>query len=281
MKKLKYILLTKTIGIYINLLSYIHPKKATLLAYRLFSEPRIGRFSQDQLPEVLKDATAESFTINGRGFHTYTWKGNDNVILLVHGWESNASRWEKMLPYLKESESTIIAIDGPAHGLSGGKEFNVPVYAEFINVIVEKFKPTVLIGHSIGGAACMYFQHKYQNQGLQKMVLLGAPSDLQVLLRNYFRLLSLNKRIQKYINAHFYEKFSFKPEEFSGTVFGPSLNVSGIVVHDVDDTIVAFEESKKIAGGWKNARFIETRGLGHSLHDDKLYKDISKFLMDN
>jgi hypothetical protein len=35
---------------------------------------------------------------------------NDTVILLVHGWESNASRWEKILPYLK-IRSTIIAID--------------------------------------------------------------------------------------------------------------------------------------------------------------------------
>jgi pimeloyl-ACP methyl ester carboxylesterase len=45
---------------------------------------------------------------------------------LVHGWESNASRWGNLLPYLKKSGSTIIAIDGPAHGLSSGKEFSIP-----------------------------------------------------------------------------------------------------------------------------------------------------------
>jgi hypothetical protein len=38
---------------------------------------------------------------------------------------------EKILPYLKKSGSTIIAIDAP-HGLSGGKEFNIPQYAAYI-----------------------------------------------------------------------------------------------------------------------------------------------------
>jgi pimeloyl-ACP methyl ester carboxylesterase len=33
---------------------------------------------------------------------------NDTVILLVHGWENNASRWEKILPYLQKSEAPLL-----------------------------------------------------------------------------------------------------------------------------------------------------------------------------
>jgi hypothetical protein len=43
----------------------------------------------------------------------------------------------KNIPYLQKSGSTIIAIDAPAHGLSGGKEFNIPIYAEFIHVLFQ------------------------------------------------------------------------------------------------------------------------------------------------
>jgi hypothetical protein len=42
----------------------------------------------------------------------------------------------KMLPYLRKSGSTII-IDAPAHGLSGGTEFNIPQYAAFIDILVQ------------------------------------------------------------------------------------------------------------------------------------------------
>ncbi len=280
MKKLKLFVLTKSIGLYINFLSFVQPKKAAHLAYQLFSHPRIGRLSLDALPEILKDAEKQTISQNEHHFQTYTWKGNETVVLLVHGWESNASRWERLIPYLKKSGSTIIALDAPAHGLSSGKEFNVPKYAEFIDIAVQKFAPHHLIGHSIGGAACVYFQYKYQNAKLQKMVLLGAPSDLKTLLVNYINLLSLNQKTVALLENRFVEKFQFTPDDFSSKIFGEKLHLKGIIAHDIDDNVVAFAEGKKIATAWKHAQFIETKGLGHSMHDEDLYQKISAFLQD-
>ena len=278
MNKLKYFLLTKTIGLYINLLAYINPRKASALAYHLFSTPRDGRLLAGSLPDILKDAYRETFNHNGHEFQSYRWDGTGAVILLVHGWESNASRWEKMLPHLKASGSTVIAIDGPAHGLSADGEFNVPAYAEVIDEAVKRFKPDYLIGHSIGGAACVYYQYKYQNANLRKMVVLGAPSDLKTLIQNFVSLLSLNSRMIGLLENHFLEKFRVRLEDFSGRIFGANLRLKGIIAHDVDDTVVAFDEGKKIAGAWKDAIFIQTKGLGHSMHDDDLYRRISEFL---
>jgi len=114
----------------------------------------------------------------------------------VHGWESNASRWEKLLPYLLKTGSTIIAIDAPAHGLSEGKEFSVPKYSDCIAAFCKICNPNILIGHSIGGAACIYYQFLNQNEAINKMVLLGSPSDLRNLIQNYCELLSLNNRVK-------------------------------------------------------------------------------------
>jgi pimeloyl-ACP methyl ester carboxylesterase len=280
MKKTAFFIFTKSIGLYINLLSFVFPKKASQLAYAFFSEPREGKLSKDKLPEILQEAQSEMFQLQEDSFHTYTWKGNDTVILLVHGWESNASRWENLLPYLKKSGSTIIAIDGPAHGLSSGKEFNIPQYAEFIHIAVEKFKPQYLIGHSIGGKTCLYYQSVYQNDALKKMVILGAPSDFKIILNNYITLLSLNSKISKSLEAHYLNNFKLSLEQFSGKIFASKLNIKGLIAHDIDDTVVLFEEGKKIAGAWKNVIFIETKGLGHSMHGDELYKKVSRFLFE-
>lgn len=280
MKNLQFLFFTKSIGLYINLLSFVFPKKASQLAYAFFSEPRTGKLSKKNLPKILQEAQTETFQHDEHYFQTYTWKGNNTIILLVHGWESNASRWENILPYLKKSGSTIIAIDGPAHGLSSGKEFNVPKYAEFIHVIVEKFQPQYLIGHSIGGNACLYYQYKYQNAAIQKMVILGAPSDFKIILHNYIVLLSLNSKISEALEDHYLSHFKLKLEQFSGQLFASKLNIKGLIAHDVGDTVVLFEEGKKIASSWKNSRFIETTGLGHSLHDDDLYKKVALFLFE-
>lgn len=278
MQKIKRFFLTKSIGLYLNVLSYTRPEKASLLAYRLFSEPRDGRLDKNSLPEILQKAQTETFTFDDNQLQSYTWQGNNHVILLVHGWESNAARWEKLLPFLHESGSTIIAIDAPAHGLSSGKEFTVPRYAEFIHNAVQKFNPDALIGHSIGGAACVYYQYKYPDSNVKKMVLLGAPSDLQTLVDNFGNLLSLNSRMVQLLENHFIQKFAIKTREFSAQVFGSQLRVKGIIAHDLDDEVVAFDEAKKIAQSWKQAQFIETKGLGHSMHDDVLYGKVRDFL---
>lgn len=280
MKKILFFIFTKSIGLYINVLSFVFPKKASQLAYAFFSEPREGKLSKAHLPEILQEAQSKTFQHGKHSLHTYTWKGNDTVILLVHGWESNASRWENLLPYLKKSGSTIIAIDGPAHGLSSGKEFSIPIYAEFIHIAVEKFKPHYLVGHSMGGKTCLYYQSVYQNDKLKKMVILGSPSDFNIIVNNYIALLSLNSKISKSLEDHYLNHFKLNLEQFSGKLFASKLKIKGLIAHDIDDTVVLFEEGKKIASTWKNAVFIQTKGLGHSMHDAELYEKVFRFLFE-
>ena len=184
------------------------------------------------------------------------------------------------MPYLQKLGSTIIAIDAPAHGLSSGKEFNIPKYAAFIHIAVEKFKPQFLIGHSLGGKACLYYQSMYQNSLLEKMVILGSPSDFSIILNNYINLLSLNSRILKSLETYYLANFQLSLEQFSGKVFASKINIKGFIAHDIDDSVVSIDEGKKIASTWKNAVFIETKGLGHSMHDDTLYKKVVQFLLE-
>lgn len=280
MKKLKYFLLTKIVGFYLNCLALVNAKNAAQLAYKLFSEPRAGKLQKHNLPEILKNSKMQSFVFEENEFQTYTWQGNKNIILLVHGWESNSSRWERLLPYLRKTLSTIIAIDAPAHGLSSGKEFNVPKYAKAIENFVKIHNPSVLIGHSIGGAACIYYQFLNQNVNVNKIVLLGAPSDLKNLIQNYCNMLSLNAKLQAKLEIVFEVKFNQKVDEFSASRFANSIETKAMIAHDIEDKIVAFKEAEKIKANWKNHRFVATNGLGHSLHDDELYQEITSFIVE-
>jgi len=280
LKKLKYFLITKTVGIYLNCLILVSAKKAAEMAYQLFSEPRKGKLEKDNLPEFLKNSKMQSYIFEENEFQTYTWQGNENIILLVHGWESNSARWERLMPYLEKTSSTIIAIDAPAHGLSSGKEFNVPKYAKAIENFVKIHNPNVLIGHSIGGAACIYYQFLNQNANVNKMVLLGAPSDLKNLIQNYCNLLSLNSKLKTELEIVFSNKFNLNVEDFSAKKFAKSIATSALIVHDLDDKIVAFDEAEKIKTNWKNHLFIATNGFGHKLHDKELYQKITSFLLE-
>ena len=232
------------------------------------------------LPDILKEAEAEMIAHNDFLFQMYTWPGNDTKVLLVHGWESNASRWEQFFPYLKKAGCTIIALDAPAHGLSSGVEFTMPLYAEFINVVVQRFRPQYLVGHSVGGATSLYFQSHYPNDYIKKMVILGAPCDLETLLTNYKGMLSLNSNVFQLLEKHFFEHYRIKTKEFSGSIFASKIKVKGLIAHDIKDEVVSFKEGEKIANAWTNADFIVTEGMGHSMHSDALYTRIYSFLFE-
>ncbi|MGL5111164.1 MAG: alpha/beta fold hydrolase [Flavobacterium sp.] len=281
MKKTATNLYIKSIGAALNLLSIVSPSKASAIAYRLFSEPRSGRLSPTQLPKILQEAAIEKIIVEDSFCQTYTWKGNDTVILLIHGWESNAARWENLLPFLQQNGNTVVAIDAPAHGLSSEKEFSIPHYAKFIHSAVQKFKPTYLIGHSIGGQTCLYYQSLHQSKAIEKMVILGAPCDFNIILSNYISLLRLNTTIAKNIEHYYLTHFQLDIHQFSSQLFANKIDTQGFIAHDTEDTVVKFTEAKKIAKTWKNAVLFETKGLGHSMHDVQLYQKVTRFLFDS
>lgn len=281
MTTIVYYLFAKSIGLYINTLSLFSPKKATQIARSYLTQPRVGKLTPTNLPSILKTATTENFTYDDHSFPVYIWKGNENAILLVHGWESNSSRWENLLPHLQKSGSTIIAIDAPAHGLSSGIEFSIPQYAEFISKTVEKYQPKYLIGHSVGGKTCVYYQSHYSNNCVQKIVVLGAPSDFKVIFENFINLLSLNQLIYKGLEQQYIDYYKQQIEDFSARKFAKKIMIPALIAHDEEDTVVSIEEGKKLAEAWKDSKFISTKGLGHSMHDDQLYKQVTDFLFLN
>lgn len=91
-------------------------------------------------------------------------------------------------------------------------------------------------------------------------------------------MLSLNTKMFSLLESKFSHRFNFKIADFSGQKFASQFNVSGLIAHDTSDNVVAFEEGKKIASNWKNSQFIETKGLGHGMHDDELYAKVIDFL---
>lgn len=281
MKKGFYFLLTKSIGAYINLMSFVFPDKAIQIAHGFFSQPRKGKINSNKVPKTLQGAILDTIIDNDNVIQTYIWKGNDTTILLIHGWESNSSRWKKMLPYLIDSGSTIIAIDGPGQGMSSGKEFTVPKYAEFIDIVAKKYQPQYMIGHSMGGKTSLYYQYKHQNPNIQKMVILGAPSDFVIILKNFTTLLRLNNKVTQALKNKYTQVLDKNLDEFASKEFVSNNETKGFLAHDVDDTIVLFTEGKKIASAWKDVHFEETKGLGHKLHDEELYKKVSAFLFDS
>lgn len=277
MKKLINKAVPKTIGALLNASSLVSSKYAAAKALSLFATPRKGDINERQA-SFLTSAKKEHLNYNGFSIRTYQWVGNNKTILLSHGWESNTARWKNLIELLQAQNYNIIALDAPAHGESESKEFNAILYSEFINVVCKQFKPEIIIGHSVGGMASVFYLNKYQLDSLNKLVLLGAPSEFESILKNYTDMLSYNSKVIKSLDKLIEDSFGSPPSAFSTAKYSKSLDVQALLIHDKKDRIIPYGDAELIHKNLKNSKLITTSGYGHSLNNDVVYKHILDFL---
>ena len=270
-------IIPKIIGFKINALSYFSPKLAGHLALTLFSTPMKGKVKEHE-SDFLDTAFIEELSYMTLPIMTYRWLGKKKTILLAHGWESNAARWKPLIEDLKTQNYNIIALDAPAHGRSGSKRFNAILYSEFINVVVNKFSPDIIIGHSVGGMATVFYQHKYQNTKIQKLVLLGAPSNFTDVFNRYVKMMGYNTRVDKRMGQIVLEKYGHLPDYFSAAEFSKEIDTQGLIIHDERDRIIPFSDAKHFEKYYSNSKLIPTQGFGHSLNNDTITAYINAFI---
>lgn len=277
MKKLVTNIFAKAYGVYFNILALFSKKLAGEKAITLFSSPRKGNVLPIQA-SFLKEAEDIMIEVGGKQIQTYSWAGTKEPVLLLHGWESNSFRWRNLIRFLREANFAIVAFDAPAHGNSSGGIFNVPLYAECTQHIVKHFNPSYIIGHSVGGMTAVYHQYIYPHNSIQKIVTIGAPSEFYELMEHYQKLVGFNKRVLASIDDYVQKHFGYGIQDFSSSKFAQKIQIEGLLVHDIEDPITPYHNSEKVHANWKNSKLISTRGLGHSMHQDKVNNQIIDFL---
>lgn len=267
----------KIIGNSINALSFIAPKTASTTAMDLFATPRKGRVTDEQ-KDFLNSAEIINLKYDHLNISTYHWKGSNSTILLAHGWESNSHRWEPLITELRALDYNIVALDAPAHGATNGKQFNAVLYSECINVATKHYKPEIIIGHSVGGMASGFYQYNYQNKDLEKLILLGAPSEFVGVFKRYVDMMGYNKRVENGLNKIVTERFNNEPSYFSLANFAKKIDTETLIIHDVNDKIIPFNDAELIVNNHKNAKLITTNGYGHGLRNATIYKHVIDFI---
>jgi pimeloyl-ACP methyl ester carboxylesterase len=267
--------LPRIIGGYLNTASLIAPRYAGNKAVNIFCTPRRGRLRpKDEV--FLQDFKKETLQLNGLHIQCYVKGTGGPKILFAHGWESNAARWKPLVTaFEQQGPCTLIALDAPAHGASGGRYFSSLLYGEFLQVVCRHYRPEVLIGHSIGAASLVYYLTHLEAAPAQQLVLMGSPSDFTDISNEYIRMLGLNKRAAEALLKHFRERFQMDPEYYSIRNFAKKLTVGGWVVHDKQDVVSPYKNGENIANNWSQSVLMTTDGLGHSLNHSDLLKQIA------
>ena len=272
-------LIPSAIGRGLNGLSILSPQTAGRQAIQLFCHPRRGRLLPDQKTFL---ATAESTfqlqtqhgTVQG-----YTWNpGASRRLLLLHGWESNAARWSRLIPYLTRANYCVHAIAAPAHGASSNELFDMIQYADAIAAAARNCQPQVMIGHSVGGATLAYYLSHYSPAPLDRIVLMGLPVSLRTMIQHFQDTLGMNRRIQRGMDLAFENQFQHSIDYFSTVEFCSAIPFPTLLIHDRDDQLTPLAGGLTCYEALPQSEVFLTEGFGHSLQDVSVYQKIVDYL---
>ncbi len=273
-----YTIPTENAGEYFNQLAKTDAQKAGEMALQLFCMPSYGRTFSAKEEKIL--ATSEQKRIPVRDFEvqTYRWKGDGQKVLLLHGWDSNATRWRPLISLLTRANYDVLAVDAPAHGKSGNHFAHGVLFAETIGQVTTYFAPDIVIGHSFGGlASTYYFGQLNTNTTLQKLILLGTPSKLTTSITNYHKAIGLEPTAQEAMAKEFLASFDFDYAYFTGSDFIKNIAAKGLIIHDEQDDVTPYEEALDIHAAWENSALYTTQGLGHNLMARSVFKKVMQF----
>lgn len=258
----------RAIRSWFSLLSIVAPRMAEWHATRIFFTPH---HRARRGPGAIGGEQGRPFTVSVDGKRVACWSfGRGPAVLMVHGWGGSSRDWEELAPRIVSAGYRVILFDGPAHGVSGGKTTTLPEMARTIHAIADevalgpdgRYEPLeAVIAHSFGGAAAVLAAR----DGLQvrDLVLLAPVAVPMSFVAEVADVLGLPeaRRAGMIERIRVAAGGDLSRIDVVRAIGGSKL--PGMVIHDRDDTRVAFDQGRAIADAWPRARFVTTAGLGH------------------
>jgi predicted alpha/beta hydrolase family esterase len=137
--------------------------------------------------------------------------------------------------------------------------------------------PDVIVGHSIGGAAVVMSMAIFEAPRPEKAIVLGVFAESTRVIQDFGKFCNLRQVVLDRSNDHIL-KISGLPMTAYSVVKKAALlrDVSGFVLHDLNDAVAPVEEGREIAAAW-GATYLETKGFGHRMQDKSVVKAVLEF----
>lgn len=252
----------------------VSPRLAGRLCYKVLTTPP-RHVAEPEEVTFIAEGKQEFIEVNGLKAAVYNWPGDGPNVLLVHGWDSYSGRWFELGRRLLAAGCNVFAIDAPAHGATKGGVFSVIHFADLLAAYVDVCRPELLVGHSAGGMASIYYPEAYPTAFRpKKIALLGTPAELSDFVESFRRIIGLRPEIIRALETEFIRRWKNSFAYFSMARFAKQLNMPGLIAHDKTDDIASYMGAYAIAESWPQAELMITEGMGHGLQTEEVWAKV-------
>lgn len=262
-----------------KLLSAISKKKAAEKAFELFCTPQSR--NKKKLPKVFE--TAEKLHFDLDGITVRGWRFNhpaERKVMIIHGFESSVINFDRYIKPLIKKGYEVLAFDAPAHGRSGGKKINAPLFKRTILEVIKKYGPVQsFMAHSFGGLAVSLALEEISHTNDFRLALIAPATETSTAVKTFFKFLQLDAAIRPEFEKIIFQAGGVSSEWYSIKRAMKHIKAKVLWFHDEVDEITPLSDALKVkAENHPNIEFVITKGLGHR----RIYRDnhVSKAIID-
>lgn len=243
-------------------LSAASPRLTERLVEKLFFTP--GSYTPTA-EERRRLGEGEPFQIRVHGRRICGWRWGDGPgVLLVHGWSGRGIQLSRYIDPLVRAGHAAVAIDGPAHGDSEGRSTSYFEFTDVVRTLIapeQGFSIQGIVAHSFGAAAAVNALARQEKP--MKTVLLAPALHLRKTVFDALERHGIPPRVFETIIAAYEARFGYSLERDDPHRLLEKLRSPALVVHDLDDPVIAHADSEALCERFGQVTLKTTSGLGH------------------
>lgn len=229
---------------------------------RQFNRPR--RLERSPAEEAfLASGLRSSIVHRGLRLAAWSWTGpRVPRVLLVHGWDSQASHLGLIGGALAAAGYGVTAFDAPAHGQSEGETSSVVEIGRAILTVAEAAGPfDAVVAHSVGSPSALY---AFAN-GLtaRASIHIAGPASLERVLAGRARAAGLPADQLAAFRRLVEADIAARIEDMELGNLAHGFRHPALLLHAPEDAEIPFAESEALQRAWPGARLVPLPSLGH------------------
>ena len=149
----------RIISVYIATLARIAPALAVRQAFQIFQRPVAKKLRPKERAFYQQHPAQCIDTPEGKVHYYKTGAANGPLVVLVHGWASNAASLSGIGAMLSEQGFCVVSVDMPGHGQSKEKRANLLTMSRHLQAVLDVLSPQSpfsVVAHSFGSMVTAY-----------------------------------------------------------------------------------------------------------------------------
>lgn len=272
----------KTFSITIKALEAIHPDLAANFTFKIFQRTR--KLPLKKREKVFYKQAQKSVLDSPYGKIPVFELGPKNapLVLLVHGWESNAGCLAGVANILLKKGYRILTLDLPAHGHFKGNSTNLIQCKRALKWMLKHKVPKgtnfSVVSHSFGSAVAGFALAK-NDYTVNQFVMLSTFNRIPQIFEDFKNLLDIPDGVYVRLMDKAAKLLSTKMDKLSVAQQLTDVSYQQLtIIHDVRDKVIPIAYAQEVVKAIPNIDFIELERVGHyrMLWAQKTYAHIQR-----